>query len=372
MSFLFAACGEQKKFHEMRDATVAMKDTTEEMNEKTKTLADSTQRLDEKTGKVVDVTTQMKERTDKLVEMTEELGATSRNLSEMNDELYDALRQGNALQLRREAYDAVLKAPTMFKKIAEAGKYFMSFEVQLWNQMGQDFSVAKRDQLSQQAAQEFFLEIEGLAPRDGSVDPTAAPDIQNLNSKENRQASFNAFAVTMHHMNRKQGPIVAKRNMDPVSMLSLMEEALLSKKRGAGEDLGTKAPFVREVLAHEPKALQLLQTRYNMFPAIFVDFVSQIDDKNLLQKAWMTYMGWELDLDRLNANQLEYLQTEVLQQALHSRALLQKIGVKPRMDKNIARLIRNMKIKASHKQTADIAARQTELIGMIRELQKNL
>ena len=97
------ACSQLDKVDEMHDATVKMSNTTDEMKQNTSDLETKTE-----------------------------------DLKDVTDELYDSLRQGNALQARRDAYDSILKAPTLFKKTAEATKYFMAFEFQLWNHMGQD------------------------------------------------------------------------------------------------------------------------------------------------------------------------------------------------------------------------------------------
>jgi hypothetical protein len=319
-----AACSEVKKVDEMHDATVRMSKTTDDMKTRTGELKDAT------------------------------------------DELYDALRQGNSLQLRREAYNSILQAPTMFKKISEAAKYFMSFEVQLWNSIGQDQSAAKREILGQQAAQEFFMEIEELATRDGSVDPLAAPDAKDIYSQDNLTASFNAMAVGMDRNNRKQEQNVgAKADQKMMSMYSMMEEALLAPR-----DLPQKG-YIREILAHEDKAVQLLQARYNMFPLMFVDVVSKIGDKNIAGQAKMLLMEWEFNVDALSATQLEYLQTEVLEKAVSAKELLIKIGKKPELDSKVARLLAKMSVKSENKTTGLVQSEQQDLLKLIKKIQEN-
>ncbi len=342
---LLVGCGELKKVDEMHDSTVKMGETTGQMNKTTSEMNDTT--------------TQMRNKMTSLEQKTQELKQTT-------DELYDTLRQGNALQLRREAYDAILKAPTLFKKISEANKYMMSFEFQIWNNIGQDLEPEKRDLLGQQAAMEFFLEIEELAPRDNSINPTAKPDPANITSQGNRTAAFNAMALAMHQVNRKEVRAQQmNKDIKPMNLYSLMEEALLAPRDQAQKSAA------REIMAHEDKAYQILQTRMNVFPLVFIDSVSKLGDKNVLVQAKMAMLGWELDLDSLNATQLEYLQTEVLEQAVKSKKLLIKLGKKPVMDGMVLRLLTKMTVKSNAKKTAEVAAAQTKLLGLITELKAN-
>lgn len=335
---VLAACSEQKKLDEMHDATLKMEKTTSQMS---------------------DNTVKMKEQTGSLENLTHDL-------KDMNEELYDALRQGNSLQLRREAYKSILEAPTLFKKISEAGKYFMSFEVQLWNELGQDQSLAKRDILKQQAAQEFFLEIEELAPSDGSVDPTQESTGNDINSKANRSASFNAMAAAMHQVNRKQArSLKAVPATQEVSMYSIVEEALLLPR-----DQAQAEGAAREVLAHEEKAIQLLQARYNIFPMIFIDSISHIGGKSLFDTVKMAYLGWDFQMDTLSPTKLEYLTSEVLVHAISAKNLLLKLGHKPVLDGSVTKLLNKMQVKVSGKSGPELVAKQTKLLELLQELRK--
>lgn len=361
-----AGCGELKKVDDMHDSTVKMSKTTSEMNETTgqmnkvtSQMNSTTSQMNKTTSEMNGTTTQMRDKMISLEQKTEEL-------KQVTNELYDTLRQGNALQLRREAYDSILKAPTMFKKISEASKYFMSFELQIWNALGQDLEPGKRELLGQQEAQEFFLEVEELAPRDNSVKATAMPDPKDIMSDENRAASFNAMAVSIHQINRKE---VRSLKMNPgskyMNMYTMIEEALSAPRNEP------QTGYIREVMAHEDKAIQLLQTRLNVFPLIFIDVVSKLSSKNKLEQAKMALIGWDFDMDSLSATQLEYLQTEVLGQALDTKMLLKKIGKKTEMDSMVVRLLNKMNIKSNAKKSTAVAASQTQLLAMIKELQKN-
>lgn len=372
---LVSACAEQEKLNEMHDATVKMEKTTGEMNQNTGKMNEVTTKMDDKMAQMTNTTERVATTTESVDKKTAVVSAKLDNLGDMTNELYDALRQGNALQLRREALSSLLKASSMQMKLSESAKYFMSFEIQLWNIYGQDKDFDKRDILAQQATQEFFMEVAEFAPAGYDVDATATPDAEDIHSDSNRTASFNALAAAMHQINRKQVSTLNKDNrFEKVSMYSLMAEALLAKKdiQANVANLGAKEKYMREVLAQEKLALQLLQTRYNIFPMIFVDLTTKISEKGLLGKAMMATLAWELDLDKLNKTQFEYFRTEVLQQALDAHKLMTQIGVKPKMGKKLAMILSKMRIKASRKKDGHMAAAQTALVEKILEIQATI
>ncbi|NUN04544.1 MAG: hypothetical protein HUU57_02170 [Bdellovibrio sp.] len=372
---LVSACAEQEKLKEMHDATVKMEKTTGEMNQTTGKMNEVTTKMDDKMAQMANTTERVATTTESVDKKTGVVSTKLDNLGDMTNELYDALRQGNALQLRREALSSLLKASSMQMKLSESAKYFMSFEIQLWNMYGQDKDLDKRDVLAQQATQEFFMEVAEFAPAGYDVDATATPDAEDIHSASNRTASFNALAAAMHQINRKQLSTLNKDSkLEKVSMYSLMAEALLAKKdiQANSATLGSKEKYIREILAQEKLALQLLQTRYNIFPMIFVDLTTKISEKSLLGKAMMATLAWELDLDKLNMTQLEYFRTEVLQQALDAHKLMTKIGVKPKIGTKLAMILNKMEIKSSRKKAGHIAAAQTALVEKILELQATI
>ncbi|MGZ3773609.1 MAG: hypothetical protein ACXVCY_06695 [Pseudobdellovibrionaceae bacterium] len=366
---LLSGCSEQKKLDEMHDATLKMQKTTEQMGDNTSQMKQKTESLENLTRDMKETTKSLEELTRDMKGKTQSLETLTHDVKDISEELYDALRQGNSLQLRREAYKAVLAAPTLAKKVSEATKYFMSFEMQLWNDLGQDRDADKREILKQQAAMEFFLEIEELAPRDGSVNPTSKPDAENLsylNSDANLSASFNAMAVSMHQVNRKQVQSLKEiSSAKEISMYSIMEEALLLPRNQA-QPYGA----AREVLAHESKAIQLLQSRYNTFQMIFIDAVSGIGEKGFFDQAKMALMSWDFDADSLSATKTEYLVTEVLTHAVSAKNLLVKTGHQPVLDATVAKLMKNMNVKISGKGGPGLVSQQTKMMELLQELRK--
>ena len=147
----------------------------------------------------------------------------------------------------------------------------------------------------------------------------------------------------------------------------MMQEALLAPR-----DVLQKG-YVREILAHEEKAIQLLQGRYNMFQMMFVDSVTKIGAKNIAAQGKMVFLGWDLNLDTLSATQLEYLQTEALGHALEAKKFLIKLGKVPVMNPFLMRLMKNMRVKMKPIQKGQktvLQAQQQQLVDLIKELQK--
>lgn len=84
------------------------------------------------------------------------------------------------------------------------------------------------------------------------------------------------MAISMDKINRKQTrELKLDKNLNTMSMYSIMQEALLAPR-----DVPQKG-YVSEILAHEEKAIKLLQGRYNMFQMMFVDSVTKIGAKNI-------------------------------------------------------------------------------------------
>jgi hypothetical protein len=328
-SALLSACDVKHDLKDMHDATEQMNTTTAEMNQKTATL-------EAETG-----------------------------------ELYDALRQGDSLQLRRNALENLINAKDPARKLSEAGKYFMSFEFQLWSGRGPDKTQEKRDYLILCATQEFFKDLLQFIPGDvreaqplkGQILPTA---------KSNMVKSLNALAVTLHMLNPKQEAYLrADKSLKPASMYAFIEEALLLKpKLQSGEITKEKVPaYINEILANEKEAVYLLQARYNYVPALILARTTDIQNSKLTALK-MLASSWVLDLTKLNLAQM----TEVnmlAKWALETRDFLKRTGHTAAMDSMVARFYQNMKIVDSSSLNTG-AKVNVQIVTTEKELTHNL
>lgn len=319
------SCSEKKQLTEMHDATVSMDNRTEVLNQKTNLLKEDSHRL-----------------------------------MELSAELYDALRQGDAVKIRHSSWEAAIKADRLEEKLVQSALYFMSFEFQLWNSLGQDESLEKRERLLQQATMEFLLKVEGLSPRGDEINPLATPlrfDIGNFGEvfgDMNRTATFNAMSAVLHRMNRKQTENLVRLNMEQysVNMLDLIEKSLLMKQQIEKENLMNSVvpDYVKEVLAHENTAIQLLQTRVSFLATMWMMKASELQNKGMLQQIRGVYFDnllkkeWSFDISKMNAVQLHYYRTEVLEQALRTKLFLNKLGIEAVKNKQIQSMYARMKI----------------------------
>lgn len=325
---LLTSCSAKKQLDNMHDATLVMKESTQQLNEK-----------------------------------TDDIKSDSDSLLQLTEELYDSLRQGDAVKIRQAAWNDSLKAQRIEEKLAQSALYFMSFEFQLWNNYGQDLLKDKRLSLQQQAAMEFFVKIESIAPQNYNANPLASPlqyDIGGFGeifSDSNKNATFNSMAAAMHKINRKQFENLKKMNLQetPISFLTIIEQALEIKILiDSGKMKVEEAPkFALEVLAHQEVVIALLETRVQFLTTMFLMTATGLQQKSVFTQAREIYLNhllnkrWLLDLTKWDRAQKYYYQTEVLDQALHTKKILQKMGISIQFNKYLLSLIRRMNVKTT-------------------------
>ncbi|WP_413288922.1 hypothetical protein [Bdellovibrio sp. HCB337] len=329
LTTLLGACEVKKNVDEMHGATVEMNDTTKTMNEN-----------------------------------TEELKTAA-------GELYDALRQGDSLSARRAALDNLVKTEDPARKLSEAAKYFMSFEYQFWSNEGQDKGAHRRDEMATEAAREFFKDVQQFIPGMNLVPKPLAGQIVPT-KKSNLINCLNALSVTTHFLNPKQElRMKADPKMTKLSMNKIIEDSLLAKESiESGEKKLSDYPgYVEEVLSNEAIAVYLLEARYNYMAALLLGKTTNIAHSKLA--ATVSIMKeWTLDLSTFNIAQTEEIK-KFLSGSLKTKTTLKKLGIKPRTDILLARLINKMKVDSSKKATlAAKIALDEEIIKDITELKK--
>jgi hypothetical protein len=405
------ACSEQKKLTEMHDATIRMDNTTLEMNENTKSMKTKTNEMSVQTRKMSDTTDDMAKTTKDMAKTTEEMRKTTDRMAGTTDhmakttdqmldvtqglaqqtqelkldteELYDALRQGSSLQVRELLLKALVEAPNMIAKASKAGKYFMSFEFQLWTNRSQDKSEQKRDLLIQQAIEELFIEIKGLVNSVYQETEIKTVPSSNKNSgvfdvtnRENLIASFNALAASAHKINRKQIENISlySKKLTPYSVLDIIKLALKYEKSSEAERAKiseNRKEAYKIVLENRERAILLLQTRYSFLPLSVMNSFSDFSDQNFIQKIVSTKFSWTLDLSHTaNAERLEYYHSNVLKMALEDRDFLLSIGETPKLHMVTLGLLKNMKIEniPSDSDVSVLAKEKREIAKVFNEL----
>lgn len=380
VSWVLAACQQQKQLDEMHDSTVEMNDTTKQLRDTTIEMKQTTVKLEKNTGDMKTVTDDLAKQTAEMNKTTTEMNGTTQQMGKVTAELYDASRQGAALEIRRKSLEMLYAAESNGKKVAEAGKYFMSFEFQLWTGYGQDLTEEKRDHLLADAAAEFFKDIKEFTVEEAPwFNPFAkAKGNGGLHDRVNKEASFNAIAAALHRVNRKQDEmLVEHKDLKSLSMYEMLKRSL-QLERGLNDGTVAYADlkgYQREVLNNRDVALRLLQARHNFIATIFLNEVlPQEGAKATINNALNYYLGagkgWTMEIDKYNVSQLKTL-NQYLTASLGTRQVLRDLGQTVEVDPTLAAFLKGLTLKASKGEGGgEINAARIELIGQIREIQK--
>ncbi len=298
--------------------------------------------------------------------MNEALGSTDGKIQDMKDSMDNVsadLRQGDSFAVRRDNLQLVKGAETIELKAQLAGVYLMAFEYQLFPVQG-PVPEAFRERLQELAVQEFFLAMKEFVRSDRpwhqDVKRWLITD-EDVNSAttDNAQMCLFAFAVALDRLNVKQEMRAKNTGEKPVSMLSLIQNALLTRD--------TAIPAYRQVLNFEALAVYLLQLRYNGLAAAALDNVTGLADMNILRQLWRVKYGWELDFKSLNDAQISFFNEWGLM-ALDARNFLGRIGVAPRMNLSLLRIFGNMQVTNTRVSDPRLAARRTDFLMYAADL----
>ncbi|MGZ3692892.1 MAG: hypothetical protein ACXWQO_01495, partial [Bdellovibrionota bacterium] len=160
---------------------------------------------------------------------TAKLADTSSNMGNVMNEVMDTGRQGASLDLRNKLWDTVIKSPSLEDKANSAALYFEALEIALWNNQGLDKLQDQRDLLMKDAAEEFFCHLLAITHWD-EVEPFAGKGLFAPGATQNEQMAFNAASMVLEKANRKSLYISKVTGQPPVTMLTMIETALLASK----------------------------------------------------------------------------------------------------------------------------------------------
>jgi hypothetical protein len=279
---------------------------------------------------------------------TSTLSDTSNKMNSILGEIYDTGRQGAALDLRNKEFNLVLNSPKLEDKGLHAVNYFLSFEFQLWSTVGEDDKSGERERLMQDAACEFFARLDGITHWD-EVDPFAGNNPFAFGAAENEKASFNALAASLERNNRKQEMVQAESGTKEISLLQMIETALLADQQiQAGQARLQDFPqYVDTIRSHEEVALRLLKARYQVLGLAVLARLTPIG-KNLVEGFKYKVLGesWSVDLSQLNDSELNQL-TYYLRQAVEARDFLKAMGVDEPLDPSLQRIFSHARLQGA-------------------------
>lgn len=238
----------------------------------------------------------------------------------------------------------------MGARIAASAIFYQSFEFQFWNNNQTFDTVAIRERLFVDAANEFFRRAADVYNR---IDTSKlSPTVDDPEKKSNEMA-FLALSVGMHMLNHHQEHIHQETGgtFQITSFYDLMKSALLKDK--FGEPL-TEAEAIFVTGTNKEISIELLKARTNMLLGLAVSYMidlRQIDDADLATKgsALLAKLSngkyGKVKLPSLFEGANQATQVEInkrLDGSLSARELLYRIGVNLVIDPTMKNVLTNL------------------------------
>jgi hypothetical protein len=397
---------------DMSKTTKDMNNTTKEMNTTTKEMAGDTREmklqmsdmgnqmtlLNKKMDLMGEQTIGLNTKMDKMVvqtgtmnqqmtAMSAQMGQTVLKLEKMQvttdqvlavaSETFDSLRQGDSLTLRRNALAQLLKQEPGVKsdvlvasRLSEAGKYFMSFEYQLWSNLGEDRESGKRLEMAATAAKEFMRDVQQFMQSVKQIDPPEA------NSEKNTDQALNVLSAAMSAINPKQSreikinslsTAIDSEKIQSLTMYDMVKTAVLAGKeiRDGKKKLEDFPAYVEEILNHEHVALLLLRTRHLFLVSLTLAKISNVTD-GLAEQAKMFTMEWHPNFSRFNIAELKEV-NRFIKGAVATKQLLIDLGVETKSSYSLDKILANAVFNIE-----EVAQRTVEEQALIKETMDSL
>ncbi len=344
-----------------------MDKTNDGIDRTNRKMDETNDNIGETNSKMDDMRRQMGQMNDKLVD-------TNKRMDDMNralDRMYQDLRQGDALNARLKTIENLIATQKLKGKAVFAAQYFMSFEYQLWKGEGFD-NQSVRQVLLRSAVEEFVHVLRRLARTDLPID---------MLNTDNDLASLEALAMSMHLMNPNAEHDLRVKNLPVSSMHDLLKNSLqygfeLQNSKISSVDI----PEFAQLALKEPAIVQyMFELRASMFPGWVVSTLSNVNSDEFFAR-WSSRAGtwlkpWTARTESLNELQVSEL-AQYLAWANADMSFLQSIGVQPRTDSSLLRILANMKIvdtsaRAGNESTA-AAAKSRALLGLKAQVENYL
>jgi hypothetical protein len=284
------------------------------------------------------------------------------------EETYDGLRQGDSSNLRRVAFQGLIKAKSHEKKLLEAAQYLAGYEFYFWRGFGLDGGKNRRDELITGAAQQFFKDVFELYNFKASVFAMADPD---LGDAFNKEASFNALAAALHTDNPKQKENIRLLGakgvyIEDLNFLKIIQQGLSTRINVEDKKMALdQVPgHLREVMNNEEVAIKLLQARWNFLAVAAMDKSFHFKKHGTFLRYGRAALNlvtrWELDFSKLNSGQHFYLG-----QASETREFLKSVGIETKPDMLMVAFIKRMKPTGLEKLSAENRAKVDEMLRIL-------
>lgn len=343
-----------------------MDKTNDGIDKTNKKMDETNDRIGETNQKMDDVRRQMGDMNDKLIDTNKRMDGMNRAL----DRMYQDLRQGDALNARLKTIENLISTPKLKGKTVFAAQYFMSFEYQLWKGEGVD-NDPLRQVLLRTAVEELIHVLRRLAKSDLPV---------NVLDSDNDLISLQALALSVHMLNPNAEYDLRSKNMPVYSMHDLLKNSLkFGHSLQNGKISSAELPEYAELANKEPALTRyIFDLRTAMLPALVVSSLSDVSSDSFFSR-WSSRAGvwlkpWTARTESLNELQVSEL-SDWLIMANADAAFLISVGMQPRVDPTLIRILSNMRFSdssSSRNVTVAGAAKSRALAGLKTQVEQYL
>jgi hypothetical protein len=225
-------------------AGCGMKENLDDMHDKTKHMADTTDKLADTSG---DMSTKM----DKTI-------ATSGKIFDISNDLFDGSKVAMIVGTHRDFFNYILNDKDMGNKLADGAGFFYTLSYQIYKGSHLD-TVKKQNEYKEVSVVEFLERSEYL------MQPLAWYELPMGNDRQ----TLLALAGTMGRIYPTQADDGAANGFQPVSMLSMFQEALDSLRLNPNAPMSKLPDYLATLRSKHESMVKILQARLN-FIAIFV------------------------------------------------------------------------------------------------------
>lgn len=304
----------------------------------------------------------MKEMRDTTKEMNEKMNETNKNTSNLGA----ASRHGFTEDKRDKKVDELIEEGEMGEALTHSKVLVLAYEFQSWDGIANHEGLEEREELIGDALDELYRtyigthgkltekrKVLGVFSRKTRMEKMSPLDLDGENKKAER--AFYAISTVLHYTDLLQRRTIkqnedAGRHMEEISLYDVIKSALLKESRGEAVNENEAKVLVR---SYKDMAIDMLQARMSFMTALALkELVTKEEmsfkDKlsGLLFKASGGKYG-ALKVDSLFAESNDPTREQVMEYldgALKTKAVLEEIGVEPRLQKEVKSIMENLEL----------------------------
>lgn len=358
------------KMDQMNLTTAEMAESIDQMNDRLTAVERMRESTDSMRETTEGMTTSIEQMNQVTTEMKDELGEVADNMEKLDSQVGEVTadaRQAAAAMIRSDAFARITENSSVEKKFAEAGKYYMAFEFQLW----------KEESMYEREARLGFLYLDAIREYFRTIHKQIVKANYNLSPNSNSNEMFVLYALAaIGHVNNtnldiyeikgnsQKAPSISRKKcltddgsvsgrLD--SIVDLIEESLcygreVNQGKIAFEDLPA---FAKEVLIWQEDAIYLARLRVNYISGIVTYKLAQIEQSESerggfgdeMRKITMLLKEWHPHMDVFKGSPAKLAElNEFLTEVYRERDFLINTGIELNLDGLLVKALRNMSL----------------------------